>query len=300
MSQCVRRWSSLTSQRRTGPREAGGAGEHAAERPADVPRADHQDEAGERERDGRPLHPAQPLAEEQPRQQEQPERHGVHEHGDLAGAADDERRRGEPVEERGLQEADEQRPAEGRRPQGPASDGEDGEQADRPQPRDEPGERERSRVAQGDLADHPAVPPERGDDGEREHAEVAGAWCGWVGHVHPNPTRRRFAARACRRAGAGGRSSRRRGAAHPAVVGSGAAGSTRRPRRTPPRARGPARPLRQLQLGRLQLHRGAREPPPLGVDGGRREPARLRAQRGGAPAVLRAARRSPPATSRGR
>ena len=163
-----------------------------------------QEEAGERERDGRPLQAAQPLAEEQPRQQEQPERHRVHEHRDLAGAADGERRRGQSVEERGLQEPDEQRPAEGRRPQGPAPDGEDDEEADRPQPRDEPRERERPRVVERDLADHPAVAPEGGDGGEREDAEVAGA-CG-VGAGHGSHASRRRACRAARASHADGAS----------------------------------------------------------------------------------------------
>ena len=90
------------------PGEAAEHGEHAAEHAVQLPRADHQHEAGERQAHGEPLHAAQAFAEEGPGEQQEPERHGVGEHRHPAGAAALQRYGGEPIERGGLQQADDQ------------------------------------------------------------------------------------------------------------------------------------------------------------------------------------------------
>ncbi len=175
MSTSVRRCRSLISSPAAAHDEPGGAGQHAAQGAADVPGPHHEDEAGEGERDGRPLQAAEPLAEEDPGQEQQPERHRVREHRDLAGASRVERDGGQAVEQRRLQEADRHRPREGRGPQRPPRDDEHEEEAGGARRRDEGDVGERSRVVERDLDHDPAVAPDGRDDDERQDAQVASA-----------------------------------------------------------------------------------------------------------------------------
>ena len=172
----------LDQQRSSGPGESGGDGEHPAQRAADVPGAHDEDEAGERERDGRPLQAAKPLTQEEPGEQQQPERHRVHQHRDLAGAAHAQGKDGEAVEQRRLKEADRHRPAERRRSQRAPRDEEQEEEARGARRRDEGDEGERPRVVEPDLADDPAVAPDGCHDGKGEEAQVAGAVLLGAGH----------------------------------------------------------------------------------------------------------------------
>ena len=175
------------------PREAAGDRQHAARHVVELPRSDHQHEPRERQGHGEPLHAVQAFAEKHPGEQQQPERHGVAEHGHLAGAAAVQRHDDEAHEGRGLQQADDRGVAERRRAQRAPRRDQHEEQAEHREHQAQRREGERLRVPERDLGGHPSVAPDRPQDDEREDAEIAAAssllarrgcgLCGWRGRA---------------------------------------------------------------------------------------------------------------------
>jgi hypothetical protein len=138
-----------------------------------VQRRDDEREAGPREREREPAQPGDSLAEERPGQQRRPKRHGVSEHGGLSGAADRDRDRLQQRPARRLEQTEDQRRHERRRPQRTSCRGEQREEDQRRYRKPRAGDDVRRRIARRNLDPDPRIPPHQGQHDQREIYECS-------------------------------------------------------------------------------------------------------------------------------